>query len=474
VRYIATDAELFARLLGTVKKLRDRHTCIKLPAPLDGAVAFLPFALESCWDGSHRVLMVTKLLSDVGDPEFIPGVEVTHWNGVPVATYVERLAEQNEGGNAYARIAIALRSLTMRPLAYMLLPDEDWVTLSYVSARGYRSITVPWRVYFPAPGAGVQRGIRETSQGDITAKGIDRASYLVNGAWQDLFTSAEAYRVEPSSDVFLDPDPLASVPNPLSDMLGFRLVRYQARVYGYLRIFSFDTPDPAGFLRSLSEILQVMPPTGLILDLRANPGGTIPVGEAMLQMFTTRAIQPEKVAFRVTSGVRSLVAATPALAAWRRSLDMRYETGQMFSQGFPLYDPTLSEGMIGIYPHPVVMIMDSLCYSTTDFVVAGFQDNRIGPVIGTDVVTGAGGANVWTHSQLQQLVGATGQTLCSLPGGFDINIALRRSTRIGFNEDIPVEGLGVFADHVYRMTQRDVLGKNEDLIRFAAHVLSGA
>jgi hypothetical protein len=80
--------------------------------------------------------------------------------------------------------------------------------------------------------------------------------------------------------------------------------------------------------------------------------------------------------------VQRLVDSSPALQAWRRSLDMRYETGQMFSQGFSLYDPSLSAGFVGTYPHPVVLIADALCYNTTDFVVAGFQDNKVGPIIG--------------------------------------------------------------------------------------------
>ena len=39
------------------------------------------------------------------------------------------------------------------------------------------------------------------------------------------------------------------------------------------------------------------------------------------------------------------------------------------------------------YYGPVALIIDALCYSTTDIFAAGFQDHEIGPVIGT--TTGA-------------------------------------------------------------------------------------
>ncbi|MFF3930493.1 S41 family peptidase [Streptomyces hirsutus] len=52
----------------------------------------------------------------------------------------------------------------------------------------------------------------------------------------------------------------------------------------------------------------------------------------------------------------------------------------------------------------MVLITNARCYSATDIFAAGFQDHRIGPVLGTDENTGAGGANVWTHALLSDLL----------------------------------------------------------------------
>jgi len=56
------------------------------------------------------------------------------------------------------------------------------------------------------------------------------------------------------------------------------------------------------------------------------------------------------------------------------------------------------------YQGPVAIIIDALCYSTTDIFAAGFQDHQIGPLIGTSGNTGAGGANVWDYRALMEAV----------------------------------------------------------------------
>lgn len=151
-------------------------------------------------------------------------------------------------------------------------------------------------------------------------------------------------------------------------------------------------------------------------------------------------------------------------------MNIQVETGSVFSQGFPI---TLDEGPSNIYSGRVLIIIDALCYSATDFFVAGMQDNGLATILGTAPITGAGGANVWNHSTLAYLVQKSGGSdIEHMPFNLDIDIAMRRSTRIGKNKGLPVEGLGVRAEYVYHLTQNDVLGKNEDLINFASRLLS--
>jgi hypothetical protein len=178
------------------------------------------------------------------------------------------------------------------------------------------------------------------------------------------------------------------------------------------------------------------------------------------------------VSFRNTPAVRPL-GDLPMFLKWKRSLDMQLETGEIFTQGFPLTDPG-DPALNGIYPGKVVLIIDALCYSTTDFFVAGMQDN--GPRLCHR--RRPGDRRRWRQclepALLRQFVAESGGTeVTELPSNIDIEIAMRRSMRVGPNDGLPLEGLGVFADRIYQPTRRDVLGENEDLIDLACRVLSG-
>ena len=84
-------------------------------------------------------------------------------------------------------------------------------------------------------------------------------------------------------------------------------------------------------------------------------------------------------------------------------MELALQTGSPFSAGFPISDPKKCNEMGQRYFGPVVLITDALCYSTTDIFAAGFQDHEIGKVIGVHETTGAGGANVWEHSESERL-----------------------------------------------------------------------
>ena len=54
---------------------------------------------------------------------------------------------------------------------------------------------------------------------------------------------------------------------------------------------------------------------------------------------------------------------------------------------------------------PVVLVIDALCYSTTDTFAAGLQDHEIGSVLGCNATTGAGEANVVPQDLLRERLG---------------------------------------------------------------------
>ena len=85
------------------------------------------------------------------------------------------------------------------------------------------------------------------------------------------------------------------------------------------------------------------------------------------------------------------------LGPWFDSLEQATETGSVFSAARPITPEDGANEVGQTYHGPVVLITDARCYSATDIFAAGFADHEIGPILGVDDNTGAGGANVWTH-----------------------------------------------------------------------------
>ncbi|MBO9406196.1 hypothetical protein J7399_02055 [Shimia sp. R9_1] len=479
--YFSSHA-FFRRLLSIFTSLRDRHTTVRMPAPWNQMIAFLPFVLESCYEDQRRKLIVTKLINAPDDPHFNIGVEITHWNGVPIRTFIENFSWQTNGSNPWARIALALRALTLRPMAYAQPPDEDWVTLTFIDGTGaQRNSTFQWQVVIapsaPAGGTGAQGGVaEEAAEGAAPLLGLDAGTDVINQGLQALFSRPLRARSQvlglTAADTGLRVDELQGATQAAPGIRPSILTLPGGESYGVLRIFSFHTNNIRAFVENMANILAQMPQSGLIVDVRANPGGTIPAGEALLRLLTDKPVSFSRNTFLATPATRKLSGGAEFFHRWKRSLDMVLETGQMFSQGFQLVEDAHWQGLEGSYTGPVVAIIDALSYSTTDYFAAGFEDNKIGKIIGLDPTTGAGGANVWSLDQIDRFAQAAGASpMPPLAAGVEANIAVRRALRVGDNDGLPLEGLGARPDFLHLTTRRDIVSGNQDLLLRAVDVL---
>src|SRR5205823_7290474 len=110
-----------------------------------------------------------------------------------------------------------------------------------------------------------------------------------------------------------------------------------------------------------------------------------------------------------------------------------------------------------VYYGPVILITDALSYSTTDIFAAGFQDHKIGEILGTSDNTGAGGANMWYYQDLIDALGkGAGTRFKPLPRDTTFQLAMRRSVRVGDREGRPLEELGIAPDFRHYMTKTDL------------------
>ena len=142
------------------------------------------------------------------------------------------------------------------------------------------------------------------------------------------------------------------------------------------------------------------------------------------------------------------------LKPWVASLRQAVSTGAQYSNAFAITDEASANAVGQRYHGPVVLVTDALCYSATDIFAAGFQDHGIGPVLGVDGNTGAGGANVWTHELLKLLLdtapddgGPEANPFVDLPGGRRVPGVGAAHAAGGCEEaGTPVEDLGVVPD----------------------------
>jgi C-terminal processing protease CtpA/Prc len=468
-----SDREFQEEMIEVLVSVKDMHTAYFTPDPARRRVAVLPFRVDRCVeDGASRYL-VTALEFGFTHPLFTLGVEISHWNGVPIARAVEDLGAMTGAGNPDARHARGLASLTQRPLMFLPPPAEVWVVVTFLVNGQRQELRFVWQTKeVPAPLGAVATEASTVHTPREATLGLDRLVELQRRMRRVLF---EPDLVELERRVLEEPDPgvdLSRV-SALPHVLEFRMIGSDRRPIGYLRVRSFDVPDVDAFVTEVMRIVDLLPPGGLVIDVRGNGGGAIAAGERLLQLFTPRTIEPERCHFINTSLTLRLVSAVAWLAAWEPSMSRSVVLGTVYSDGFPIEEGHEERcNAIGQrYFGPVVLLVDALCYSATDIFAAGFQDHELGPVLGTAGTTGAGGANAWDLAFLSTLVDPPDSPFEPLSDGAGLSVAIRQTRRVGARAGSLLEDLGVIPDHVHQPTAADLLDGSRDLIARAVELV---
>ena len=465
-----SEGEFHRAVSTVVTGLRDAHTRYIGTSPLQNSVAVLPFLVEQYGPDAAPRYLVSKVDRDfVGDSAFKPGVELEFWNGIPFNRAVEIHADTETGGRPDSRRARALESLTFRALEYGAPPDEHWVIVGYRTARGrVAEVRLPWRVLTPGKARTAlddrsRSGTRQAT--DLAAEAVRRAKKLVFATelWATDRERARRSRGTSAQDS-------GWLESAMQDVLAARRL---SPTVGYLRIWSFDVDDDDAFVSEVKRLLNLLPQTGVVVDLRGNPGGLVWAAERSLQLFTDQTIQPTRFSMLATPVTRQM-ADSPfnrlELQAWSPSLQDSVSTGELWAQPLPLTDPTWCNDQGRCYPGRAVAVVDANTYSSGDLFAAGWVDHGIGPLVSVGQATGAGGANVWTYHQLRDALTATDYGLPRMPLGSSFTIAFRRAIRSAAGDGIPIEDLGI-PGIPYAMTRNDLLSDNADLLAFCSSLL---
>jgi hypothetical protein len=480
---IEADLSFHAEMTDIFTSVRDMHTRYFLPAPFQGASAYLPFDIEAYFDGGARKFVATHFAQWSVPPEtsFRGGVEVLSWNGVPIARAIERAANQSGGSNVAARRANGLMRLTKRSLGTLSPPDEEWVIVGYRTPDGKDDeVRIEWRVFPTLPPEGTGRsGQPNAKSAQISiAHEVDQHRQVrkLVSAPHIVTRSAKLARAA-DKERLLE----AQTDTMMVDDFNARIITDKKRKldYGYIRIFKFSMEEPEAFVEEFKRLLGCLPPNGLIIDVRDNPGGKIVAAERLLQLLTSRRpIEPERLYFINTPRTLELCelqAKSYDLFSWIPSIARAIETGATFSASFPIDSSAdYCNDLEQAYHGPVVLVTNALTYSAAEFLAAGFQDHRIGTILGADTATGAAGAHVKDYDTLRKFFEKSRDTALSraLPSQAGMTLALRRSVRVGLHAGAEVEDFGVAPDILYQMTRRDLLEENADLIDYACGLFS--
>jgi hypothetical protein len=468
--------EAFHREIGTIlSNLRDAHTVYVAPSPFLGTVARLPFLVEQFGSEAAPGFLVSKVIDGlVDDPEFVTGVEVVEWNGVPIVDAIRRRGEVERGGRPDSAMARALDSLTLRPLGLGPPPDEKWVIVGYRTGDGrpIREHRFEWRFIDPGPGPDQPHPTEPAAT--ATAMHPDRA--LVRRAKKLSFNTGlwNSETRDRTSAAGPSRDASGWLAGQFQDNVSARSITVEGRDYGYLRLWSFDLSDDDGFVAEVVSIVGQLPQDGLIIDLRGNPGGLIWAAERLLQLFTPSRISPSRFSIIASDLTRAMTDAPQnrrELGPWRRTLLEAIGTGEVYSQSVTITPHDRCNDIGQVYGGPVVAVVDPTTYSAADLFAAGFADNGLGTVVSVGRATGAGGANVWWADTLNSVLAGTPKSLPRLPPGVGFTMSVRRATRIGASDGAPIEDVGIVGHRSYAMTRADLLGGNRGLHEYCARLL---
>lgn len=480
---MGSEYEFHREMLEVFNSVRDLHTNYLLPAPFNDKVAFLPFDVEEYFENKKPRWIATHFMQGFSPQHFEAGVEINSWNGVPIARAIDVIANQHAGSNLPARHVRGVDGLTIRPLRRSLPPDELFVLIGYNDLNGVsRELRQDWVVSPPLPESSTVNA--DSASVDAASLGLDLELDITRRMKAMLFAPKMIAESKKRRKKMSTHKAAAgqSVTTNMPTVFSAKSVETSSGTFGRIRIFTFSVNDPGAFVAEFVRLAELLPQNGLIIDVRGNGGGHIWASEGLLQVLTPREIEPEPTQF-INTPLNLRICErhenNPVgidLGPWVESIERAIETGAIYSRGFPITPTEFANRLGQKYHGPVVLVNDARCYSATDIFSAGFQDHEIGVILGVDDNTGAGGANVWTHGLLQQLLQFPfpedpKTPYENLPSGAGMRVSIRRTIRVGERSGTPVEDLGVVPDKRYWMTKNDLLNSNEDLINAAGKLL---
>ncbi len=528
------EISFHSEIVNVFTDLRDVQTMYVLPPPFNAAIAFLPFLVDYYFDPGIK-FVVTEIMEHFNpDPidsqearmmhltGFQVGTEILAFNGIPIQSAVDLLAQQIPGGNAATRRILGTKRLTVRSLSTTIPPAEHVAFIDYMAnvfdgdgtlRQERRTIAVPWHVGKGMGISDLQTRSDETSI-SICAPLVDLAR-VKSVLWRnhELLETARLANVEEGSFVttlphlievhhsqdtamanFVDDDTAGEGPGVVTWQSLLSGIDQTDRRFGYVRIKSFDAKFhvQSEFQASVlkSEFIRILKwlndngfaSDGLILDIRSNPGGPIVEAESMLELLTPERVTPALFHYpnsdAVQRALNSLTQDQPApfitreFENWNDGKTHGVGSGAPITSGQRITPVDYANRFGQIYQGPVILLVDAATCGAAELFAAGFQDHGIGPIIGVDENTGGTGGKRWKHAdEVHQLGQVVRLGIKPLECGASFTTAISRSSRVRDKLMQPIEDFGVEPDLRHELRSSDI-PNSRALIQFAMKTLS--
>jgi hypothetical protein len=197
---------------------------------------------------------------------------------MPLENAIAQNSDRQAGSNLAARFARGLAGMTIRPLARVLPPQEEWVLMTYRALDGrILEIRLPWQIRSssgtiaftlpPLSAANVRASLKPANRkraigtresktiAALVAYGIDVQMEAVNVARRDLYASDLNATRKPRA---VARGATQELRTSMPDVLRARIIKVKGRPVGHLRIFTFAVPDADAFVREIVRLVAWM------------------------------------------------------------------------------------------------------------------------------------------------------------------------------------------------------------------------
>lgn len=465
--------------------LNDLHTVYQPPPQIAFTAAALGVTIKRFYTkpGDQPRFLITDILPGLAakNQGLSRDATVLSIDGIPTFKLAMSLGEASYAANDAARLRVGTVALTTRSLAIDAVPTSPFATLQLYKKRKRFSIRLPWRY--------------TTLTNPLLIEVMTR-QLLPHPVLENIEESTKE-EVLPPKTVSLrnEKGPIVtviSVPKPFDIFISAYVRKTSVGLVAVLRFASFnlDISQPLAILLQATVAAFPTNVVGLVVDVRQNPGGFPSFAKFVTELYSDVEIPPIPLQLRASSLTakvlqqgasinisnniaRAFLAFAPALSsALRAGEPFAAPAGNIF--GFRSGNTNSSVPFMPfprakqIFFGPVITLSDAATYSSGDIFAALQVDTGASLLVGTDAVTGGGGASTNSYRQLK---GAFPTLLKPLPKNVGFTTAIGRFFRLGLRSGQFVEAFGVGVDVLHYETRNDIMKDDEDLFEFVGQKL---